>query len=215
MNREKVMRYRVLFEGIAARAEEALDGDSPTERCEILTRLHNDYLETLKDILGEEMDIFSVISEGEDTKRQLTEVMVRSEQVAAWLSFGEEAGRFRSRRIRLELPPIPAMSGIINREKLDRFAHEMGEWSRTVSDRVREVSQEISQQVPQGIQRYLDGMEQRREGTEEEEDDGRWRTEILIRVQDGDLSVDEALRLLGYDVAEEDFEIDEAESDIT
>ena len=215
MNREKVRRYRVLFEGIAARAEEALDGDSPTERCEILTRLHNDYLETLKEILGDEMDVLSVVSESDNIKRQLIEVMVRSEQAAAWLSFGEEAGRFRSRRIKLELPPIPAMSGIINREKLDRFAHEMGEWSRTVSDRVREVSQEISQQVPQRIHRYLDGMDQRRDEAEEVEDDGRWRTEILIRVQDGDLSVDEALRLLGYNVAEEDFEIDGAESDGT
>ncbi|MFO8060381.1 MAG: hypothetical protein R6U70_06990 [Bacillota bacterium] len=204
MTDERVRRYRILFEGIAARAEEALSGDSPAERCDILTRLHNDYLENLREILGEEMDIFSAVGESEDVKRQLTEVMVRSEQVAAWLGSGQDAGRLRSRTIRLELPPIPSMSGIVNREKMERFAQEMGEWGRTVGERVKEISQEISQQVPERIQRYLDGMEHRRGRVRDEEEDGSWRTEILTRVQDGDLSVDEALVLLGYEVAEDE-----------
>ena len=195
-------KYAVLLHNIAARAEATLEGTPSAERCEVLVRLYNDYLEKLQGA-DEDLEMFSPVDYDPDVspERALNEVMVRAEQLATLLA-GDLGG---GRRITVELPPIPSMSGLVNREKMEGFAHEMHDWALSVSDRARELSTELSREIPDRISRYIESMERRRGDTARVDvtDDASWRSEILRRVQSGELSVDEALPLLDLDHLED------------
>ncbi len=189
-------KYATLLRNIADRAGEALQQDAPEGRCEILVRLYNDYLRYLQDQTDEDLAAFDSIEweRGESPEMGLTEVMIRAEHLAAWLDADRGAGR----RLRFEMPPIPSVSGVVDRERLEAFSREMQDWAVSVSERAARFSRELSHEVPERIARYFCSHAGDMPCRGERTAGGKksWRLEILTRVEKGDLTADEALRLL-------------------
>ncbi len=199
-------KYAVLLRNIADRAEAARREDASPERCEILVRLYNDYLKHLKEGTDQNLAAFGAIewTPGESPEFGLTEVMIRADHLAAWL----EGDAGRGRRLCFEVPPMPSVYEVVDRDRIEEFSQEMQDWAVSVSERAVQLSQELSREIPARISRYF--------GKAEGEDDHRlshfpvddrsWRMEILTRVQDGELTAEEALELLqiGRPIAEDD-----------
>lgn len=194
MSGRDALKYAALLRRISDRAEATLESGASRERGEILVTLYNDYLDKLRTILGEELEIFPNVGadDEQDPERLLTEVMVRSEQLACWIA-ADAKMTHREKRLGFEMPAMPT---IVRRERLDEFTREMQEWGRAVA--------ELSMQIPEKLSGYLEGLEHRRFRHRHGgvRDDADWHTEILTRLKEGDLSVDEALRLLGHEDVE-------------
>lgn len=194
MSDRDTLKYAALLRRISRRAETTLESGASRERGEILVTLYNDYLDKLRGITGDELDIFAYVdADGEENpEKLLTEVMVRSEQLATWVVADARIAH-REKRVGFDMPAMPT---IVRREKLDEFAQEMQEWGRAVA--------ELSMQIPEKLSGYLEGIEHRRSRHRESDaqDEADWHSEILTRLKEGDLSVEEALRLLGHEDAE-------------
>jgi len=187
---ENALKYAALFKKLAERAENVMEEGVSEGKCEILVKLYNDYLTKMKEA-HEDLDIFEPIDMASyaDPEKGLIEVMIRSEQLATWLV---------SERNQIELPSIESVSEMVDTEKMDEFAQDVQHWARSVSDKAMDLSRELSDVIPERLSHYFERGDSDKEETEKLVGK-QWRNEILRRVQEGDLSVAEAVRLLEID----------------
>ena len=199
---EKVKRYAALLERLAVRAEDMLQkGDVSSGTCEVMVQLYNQYAEEVSVMFEQDELLFSKVSStGECLETQLTEVMLRSEHLASWLGAVEG----QSKSMKLEIPPMPDVSRLVNRKRAEDFAAEVDNWARTVGHKAEEFSREISERVPRMVNRYVKTAEP--EPPTPPQVSRQTRSKVLSKVRDGELTVDEALVLLGHTEGEKNLQ---------
>ncbi len=197
-DRQKVRGYTALLNRLAKRAEQVMLQEDPAGPiCEVLVQLFNQYVDEIAQMFDADSRVFAPVQFNQaEPRRSLAEVMFRSEQLAELLSavFDE------TRAARFEIPPLPDVSGLVNAERAEQLVAEVEKWARSVGHRAEELSRELSERIPKMMARYT---ERRPASGEKSEAEQKLRMHVLQRLRDGEVTVDEALAVLGHPPVED------------